>query len=111
MTAGGTGNKISMLGWYVDKSNQMELQFKEESDKVVLKQRVNGKIVAKEKASFTIDPNVSYITKVSYDGTIFTVSVNGSTLFTLTPASSVPSGTIGFQAKRTTGSFGFIAVK
>lgn len=111
MTAGGSGNKLSMLGWYVDKGNLMELQLKEESDKVVLKQRVNGKIVTKAKASFTIDPNVSYIVKVSYDGTIFTVSMNGSTLFTLTPANFVPSGTIGFEAKGTIGSFGYITVK
>jgi Putative Ig domain len=110
MTAGGVGNKISMLGWYVDKNNKMELQFKEENDKIVLKQRVNSKIVAKAKASFTIDPNTSYVVKVSFDGTIFTVSVNGSTLFTLTPAASVPIGTVGFQAKNTAGSFGYIAV-
>ena len=89
----------------------MEVQFKEENDKIILKQRVNGKIVAKAKASFTIDPNTSYVVKVSYDGTIFTVSVNGSSLFTLTPASPVSSGTIGFQAKGTTGSFGYITVK
>jgi hypothetical protein len=111
MTAGGTGNKVSMLGWYVDKHNLMELQFKEESDKIILKQRVNGKIVAKAKASFTIDPNTSYIVKVSFDGTIFTVSVNGSQLFTLIPAATVPGGTIGFEAKGTTGSFGYITVK
>lgn len=111
MTAGGSGNKLSMLGWYVDKNNHMELQFKEENDKIVLRQRLNGKIVAKAKASFTIDPNVSYIVKVSYDGSIFTVSLNGSLLFTFTPPARMPSGTIGFQAKRTVGSFGFIAVK
>jgi N-acetylneuraminic acid mutarotase len=111
MTAGGSGNKISMLGWYVDKNNLMELQFKEENDKIVLKQRVNGKIVAKAKASFMIDPNISYVVKVSYDGTLFTVSVNGSSLFTLTPAAPVQSGTIGFEAKGTQGSFGYIAVK
>ncbi|MCI0613574.1 putative Ig domain-containing protein [bacterium] len=110
MTAGGIGNKISMLGWYVDKNNLMALQFKEESDKIVLKQRVNGKIVAKAKASFTIDPNISYIVKVSYDGTIFTVYVDNSPLFTLIPAAPVPSGTVGFQAKNTTASFGYITV-
>jgi hypothetical protein len=110
MTAGGIGNKISMIGWYVDKSNLMELLFKEENDKIVLKQRVNGKIVAKAKASFTIDPNTSYIVKVSFDGTIFTVYVDNSPLFTLTPAAPVPTGTVGFEVKNTTGSFGYITV-
>ena len=110
MTAGGNGNKISMFGWYVDKNNLMELQFKEENDKIVLKQRSNGRIVAKTKASFTIDPNTSYIVKVSYDGTIFTVYVDNSPLFTLTPAAPVPTGTVGFSVKNTTGSFGYITV-
>ncbi len=111
MTAGGSRNKISMFGWYVNKNNLMELQFKEENDKIVLKQRVNGRVVAKAKASFTIDPNTSYVVKVSYDGSIFTVFVNGSSLFTLTPIGSVPSGSIGFQTRGTTGSFGYISVK
>jgi hypothetical protein len=110
MTAGGIGNKIWMLGWYIDKQNTMELLFKEENDKIVLKQRSNGKIVTKAKGLITLNPNVSYIVRVAFDGTIFTVIVDNTPLFTLTPAEPVPSGTIGFQAKGTTGSFGYITV-
>lgn len=110
VTAGGIGNKIWMLGWYKDKQNTMELLFKEENDKIVLKQRANGAIVTKNKGSITLDPNVSYQVRVAFDGTIFSVYVDNALLFTLTPAAPVLSGTIGFQVKGTTGSFGYITV-
>lgn len=109
-TAGGAFNKVWMLGWYVDKKNTMELLIKEENDKIVLKQRVGGFIVAKNKGSITIDPNVFYTINVNFDGTQFTVSVNGGPLFTLTPVAAVPSGTVGFEVKNTSGSFGYIMV-
>ncbi|MCI0447625.1 Ig domain-containing protein, partial [bacterium] len=110
MTAGGVGNKIWMLGWYLNKLNTMELLFKEENDKIVLKQRANGRIVTKNKASITLNPNVSYQVRVAFDGTIFTVYVDNTQLFTLTPAAPVPTGTVGFSVKNTTGSFGYMTV-
>jgi len=110
VTAGGVGNKIWMLGWYVDKKNTMELLFKEENDKIVLKQRANGVVVGKNKGTITLNPNTSYQVRVAFDGTIFTVYVDNTPLFTLTPKATVPSGTIGFEVKATTGSFGYITV-
>ncbi|MCI0613957.1 Ig domain-containing protein, partial [bacterium] len=110
MTAGGPGNRVWMLGWYIDKKNTMELLIKEENDKIILKQRVNGSIVAKSKGQLNILPNTTYVVRVSFDGALFSVLVDSVTLFTLTPIGTVPTGTIGFQAKRTTGSFGYILV-
>jgi hypothetical protein len=110
VTAGGVGNKIWMLGWYVDKKNALELLFKEENDKIVLKQRSNGAVVTKNKGSLTLSPNVSYQVRVAFDGTIFTVFVDNVPLFTLTPKAAVPVGTVGFYVKGTTGSFGYITV-
>lgn len=110
VTAGGVGNKIWMLGWYLDKKNTMELLFKEENDKIVLKQRSNGVVVTKNKGTITLTPNVSYQVRVAFDGTIFTVYVDNTPLFTLTPKAAVPSGTVGFYVKGTTGSFGYITV-
>lgn len=111
-SAGGPSNKMWMYGWYVDKKNDMELIISEGGDKLVLKQRAAGRIVAKAKGVVPggIDPNVSYVIRLSFDGTLFTVSVNGSSLFTLTPAAAVPSGTIGFAVKNTTGTFEYITV-
>jgi uncharacterized delta-60 repeat protein len=110
-SAGGPSNKIRMLGWYVDNDNMMELQIKEESDKIVLKQIAGGAVVSKNKAKISIDPNIFYSINIAFDGTKFTVSVNGMSLFNLTPTAAVPSGTIGFQARNTTGRFGYIAVR
>ncbi|HSP07937.1 MAG TPA: putative Ig domain-containing protein, partial [Acidobacteriota bacterium] len=111
-TAGGTMNKIWMYGWYVDKKNTMELMVNEEGDKLILKQRIGGKVIAKNKGIVPggIAPNVSYVIRVAFDGSLFAVSVNGTPLFTLTPVTSVPVGTVGFATKNTTGSFGYITV-
>ncbi len=111
ITAGGANNKIWMLGWYVDAQNTMELLIKEENDKVILKQRVNGLVVQKAKASLIIDPNTPYFFEVVFDGSQFTVSRDGSLLFTMTPVGTVPDGTVvGFQVKNTTGFFDDISV-
>lgn len=107
-TDGGTFSKLSMYGWYVDKKNNVELMIK--GNKVVLKQRINGTVVAKGKGVVQIDPNVVYAMRVTYNAGQFTVSVDGNTLFTLATAGAVPSGTVGFAVKNTTGRFAYIAV-
>jgi hypothetical protein len=107
-TAGGLFSKLSMYGWYVDKKNNVELLIK--GNKVVLKQRINGNVVAKGKAVVQIDPNVIYAMRVTYNAGQFAVSVDGNTLFTLAPAGAVPNGTVGFAVKNTTGRFAYIAV-
>jgi N-acetylneuraminic acid mutarotase len=109
-TAGGLSNKIWIYGWYVDKKNAMELLVKEENDKIVLKQRLNGAIVAKNNSAININPQTIYIIRVTFDGILFSVSVNGTQLFTLTPVGSVPSGTTGFAVKNTTGSFDYVTI-
>jgi uncharacterized delta-60 repeat protein len=110
-SAGGLSNKIRMLGWYVDNKNMMQLQIKEETDKIVLKQIVGGSVVSKNKARIPIDPNIFYSINVAFDGTKFNVSVNGISLFSLIPATSVLPGTIGFKVKNTTARFDYIAVR
>lgn len=110
MTQGGPGNRVWLLAWYIDKNNKIELLMKEEQDVWVLKQRSGGHVVTKAKAEATIDPNVAYAVVLSFDGTQFTVSIDGNSLITLTPVGTVPSGTVGFQAKATTGFFDYINV-
>lgn len=108
-TIGGPGNKVSVFGWHVDKKNNVELLMKEENEKWVLKQRVNGAVVAKAKFLQTIDPNTFYTADLSFDGTNFQVMIDGAPIITL-PAIGVPNGTVGFQVKRTTGNFDSISV-
>ena len=108
---GGTGNKVWMLGWYADKNNTMELLIKEESDRMILKQRAGGSVVRKQKAALTIAPNTPYVIRISYNGAQFTVLVNSNPVITLTPGAAVPSGTIGFQVANTTAAFDYIRVQ
>ena len=88
-SGGGTGNRVWLLGWYADKKNNMELMMKQENGKWILKERSNGKIVAKAKGFAAITPNVLYDIVVAFDGTHFTVTVDGSQLMQLTPAAAV----------------------
>jgi hypothetical protein len=111
-SAGGAFNKVWMLGWYVDKKNSMELLMKEESDRWILKQRVNGSVVAKVKGLKTINPNSDYAVRITFDGSSFNVFVDDfvTPLFTLTPQAIVPVGTVGFKVKNTIGSFDYVSV-
>jgi hypothetical protein len=111
-TAGGPGNKIYLLAWYQDKKNGVELILKEETDRLILKQRSAGSVVAKQKAALTIDPDVNYQVKIIFDGTNLEVSVDGTIIFTMPKqGGSNPFGTVGFQVKATTGSFDRIFVQ
>lgn len=109
-SAGGSGNRVSLIGWYVDKNNMIELMMKQEKGTWILRQRSGGKIVKKAKGSFIINPNQPYVASVVFDGTQFNVSIDGTSLITMTPAGSVSAGTVGFRVKATTGTFDYITV-
>lgn len=106
-TAGGASNKIFFFGWYQDRDNLIEVLMKEEADKWVIKQIANGSVVAKTKASATILPNVFYDVRIAFDGTQFTLTVDGVDLVSMN-AGATPSGTVGYRVKKTTGRFGNI---
>jgi hypothetical protein len=101
--------RASLLTWYLDNKNYVELIFLPSKNKVQLKQRVNKVVVLKAAASFVIDPNISYQASVSFNGTNFSVSVNGSPLITVTAIGS-PNGTVGFRVKKGSGRFDSISV-
>jgi hypothetical protein len=85
---------------------------KEERDVWVLKQKVNGRIVAKSKAKLQIDPDVSYMVRIAFDGAQFQVYINGTLAITLPKATgSSPMGTVGYQLKGTTAAIEEIEVK
>jgi putative Ig domain-containing protein/carboxypeptidase family protein len=103
------GGRVSLFGWYQNKNNGVELLFKEQENRVLLKQRSNGQIVAKSKANVDINPNVNYQVAITFDGTNFNVSVQGQNVITM-PAEGTAFGTIGYQIKATAASFDSIAV-
>ena len=108
-SAGGT---LSMFTWYIDDKNNVEILMKVPKDKWIIKQRSGGPVVRKASAAKVIDPNVFYTVKIVFDGTNFTFFVDDlvTPLITMPSAAAVPSGTVGFQAKKTTGIFGYITV-
>lgn len=97
-TPGGQGSKAWLLAWNADKRNRVELIMIPERGVWILKERVNGNVIAKAKASATIDPNTFYRARISFDGTTFTVTINGNTLLSLN-ASAPHNGSVGFQTK------------
>jgi hypothetical protein len=108
--AGGSNNRAILFAWYVDKKNTVELLMKQETGTWILKQKSNGKVVAKQKALLPINPNQFYDVQLSYDGTQFQVSLDGTVAITMPSAAAVPVGTVGYQVKNTTASFGSINV-
>lgn len=110
MIAGGSFNKVWIYMHRADKRTLTELLIKEENDKVILKQRINKTIVAKNKATATIDPNTEYVFRIAFDGTQYTVFMNDTLLFTMLPGGPVPNTTVGVATKNTTGSFGHISI-
>lgn len=110
-TGGGTGNRVWLLGWYTDKSNSVELMMKQESNKWLLKQRAGGVVVAKAKGILPISPGVLYDVEITFDGNQFDVTVDGTPLISVAKgAGSNLSGTVGFEAKATVGTYGDINV-
>ncbi|HSP06050.1 MAG TPA: hypothetical protein VLR94_02685, partial [Acidobacteriota bacterium] len=110
-TAGGQFNRVWFFFNAQDpKLNLVELMMKEESNRWILKQRINKKIVAKAKFVSTIDPNVFYTARIRYDGTNFIASIDGVDVITLAPVGPVTGGSVGFKVKRTTGTFQYIHV-
>lgn len=112
MTSRPNDGKIALLGWFVDKKNFMELSAAARTNVWMLKQHVNGNVVARVKATKTIDANVPYTVKLVFDGTKFDVFVDDfdTPLMSLIPKGTVRSGTVGLQATGTTGSFAYVCV-
>ena len=108
-TAGGTGNRVSLLAWYVDKRTSVELMMNEESDRWIFKQRIAGSVIAKAKANGVIAPGIAYNARITFDGSAFQVFIDNAQVMTV-PAAGSPSGTVGFQVKGTTGTFDEITV-
>ncbi len=110
VTQGGENNKIKIIGWYTDSDNKAEVIFKEEKDKVTLKQFVDGATTKETANDVLMEPNIPFDAEVSFDGSNIEVIVNGVSALTV-PAEGVLAGKVGFQVKNTTGSFGQITVE
>jgi N-acetylneuraminic acid mutarotase len=111
-SSGGSLSKVWMYSWYVDKKNSIELMMKEDKDKWILRDRFNGVVVSKFKASQQIIPNVIYNVRMSYDGNQIQVFVNDfqNAIITFVPAHTISPGTIGLKVVNTDVSLQSISV-
>jgi hypothetical protein len=96
---GGASAKTFINSHFIDKQNTLQLIIKEDQDKAVLKLKNGGATLAKAKGLFTFDPNTPYDISIGYDGTTVTVSVNGNSLITMTPSTTIPSGIVELESK------------
>jgi hypothetical protein len=96
---GGALAKLFLNSNFIDKRNTLQLIIREGQDKAVLKLKSGGVTIAKAKGLFTFDPNTPYDISIAYDGTTVTASVNGSTLITMTPSTTIPSGIVELESR------------
>lgn len=108
-TTGGATSNVSLVGWYQDSQNFVELILKVNAGQWQLIQKSGGSNVVNQSFSQSVSPNVSYRTKISFDGTNFKAYVNGNLIITAVSGAS-PSGTFGFGVDNTNGTFKEIVV-
>lgn len=98
---------ISLLAWRSDNRNFVEVQLNARTNRLRLRQVVDGKIVAREKIPYIIDAGQNYDVSLRYDGTQFLLWLDNKPTLSLTAAAS-PSGSIGFQVKNGKSQFSFV---
>jgi hypothetical protein len=110
LRSGETNNGIvTLIAWHQDANNKVELQMKEGKDKWTFRQRRNGSYVTKKSISQTIDPDTVYQVEIHFDGTTFSVVIDGVEVLTH-PAEGSPNGTVGIAVKRVDGSADHLTV-
>lgn len=108
----GTSAKISLLGWYIDNQNYVELSMDKGDDKWTLKNRIGGDVVGKDSFKDSVDLviNTLYHVKMTYDGVNIQVYVRGGVTPVITLPATGISGTVGFRIKSTGGTIDNVQV-
>lgn len=94
--------RISLLAWYWDSQNNVEVQLADDLNKIVLKQKVNGIVVTSGSLAVTVSPNVYYHLLVTYTGGAINVYLDGNLVLSKTAGAS-PFGIAGVRVKSTNG--------
>jgi hypothetical protein len=102
-TSSGVGN-LALFAWYVNQKNHVVVSLREDKDKLIFKHKINGSVVLKQKVKLNILPDQAYEVQVSFDGSVFHVSVDGTLMLVAQP-SIVPFGTVGFSIKNSMTNF------
>lgn len=109
----GDSSSVSLMGWYIDSKNYVELNMNKTKDTWVLKQKVNGEKVVKQKFVDSVDllANTLYHAKIVFDGTNISVFLhNGVTPVITVPATIAQPGTVAFLVKKTSGTIDNVVV-
>src|SRR5262249_17504007 len=94
-------SRASVIGWYQDAGNNVEVVFQDDSDKIQVIQKSAGLKVAKKSVSFPIAPGANLHLLISYDGTNFNLTVNGSQILTLKAGALPPAmGNVAFRVAK-----------
>lgn len=89
---------VSLLTFYADRKNYVDVRLIEDVDRLVLRQFVNGKRVVKEAYPLAITPGTTYQIEVDFLGGEFQVYADGKLIIKrLTPIP--PAGTLGVRVK------------
>ena len=110
----GVSGKVSIYGWFIDKKNAIVVIMKSGSKKFVIKQIVNGELLAKTKVIVPggILSGHFYNIKFGYDSVSnnFSLIINGNLLQTM-PAAVPPNGRAIALAARKAARFSYITVQ
>jgi hypothetical protein len=97
-----SGSRVSLLVWYTDKKNMVEVRLMPDRGKVLLKQKSNGITVLKKSVVQSLSAGVDYHLQASYNGVNFQIFLNGLLILDQ-PAGAVPAGLVAFRIKSTNG--------
>ncbi len=97
-TSNDDDSKMWLYTNQIDKKNRIEIKFKMETDKVILIDKFGGAKRAKVKADVVLDPNVYYLVETTYDGTTYTVSIDGVPVISY-PITGLQAGDQGIAGK------------
>jgi glucose/arabinose dehydrogenase len=93
--------ELSLLEWYQDKKNYVEIKFMRDKNKLLLKQKANGKTAAHQAVPFQIQTGVTYHLKTTFSNNAFQIYIDDALVLDI-PTSSAPLGTLGFKVQSTT---------
>ncbi len=103
--------QATLLGWYVDRGNNVAVSLKPAQDRVVFTRTVSGAVALQRTRSLPLVEGQAYETKVAVDGRDFAVHVDGEELMRVrNSAGGVPFGTVGIESRNATLDAGSLAV-
>lgn len=100
------GSRLYFYGWQKSKKNRLTLSMDKSTNKWVMKHESNGRI---KSATFSapVKKDQFYDFKITFDGQMFHLFVDGLEVIAIKKAGDVPSGKLGFRVKSTDGNIAY----